>query len=136
MPIVNIWMHEGKDAAYKKHVSEGIHAAMMGVLGVPDDTWDQLFNDMKVGDMIYDPNYFGMPRGPDMIFIQFFFNTRPKEMKERFFEAVADEVTMRTGLRRQDLLMNIVEVPWENWWAYGRTVDPKTGFDTRMKGQG
>lgn len=136
MPMVYIWMNEGKDEAYRKNVSEGIHAAMMDVLGVPEDTWDQFFNEMKPGTMIYDPNYFNVPRGPDMMFIQFFFNTRPKEMKARFFEAVADEVTQRSGLRRQDLLMNIVEVPWENWWAYGRTVDPKTGYDTRMKGQG
>ena len=41
MPMVYIQMHEGKDAAYKKAVSDGIHAAMLDVLGVPDDTWDQ-----------------------------------------------------------------------------------------------
>lgn len=134
--MVYIWLHEGRSAENKKQVSEGIHAAMMDVLGVPDDTWDQFFNDMTPGDMVYDPNYFGVPRSADMIFIHFFFNTRPKEMKERFFEAVADEVTRRSGLRREDLLMCITEVPWENWWAYGRTVDPNTGFDTRMKGQG
>lgn len=136
MPMVYIWMHEGKDAEYKKQVSEGIHAAMMDVLGVPDDTWDQFFNEMEKGNMVYDQNYFGVHRSPDMMFIHFFFNTRPREMKERFFEAVADEVTKRSGLRREDLLMSITEVPWENWWAFGRTVDPKTGFDTRMKGQG
>lgn len=133
MPIVYIWMHEGKDSEYKKQVSEGIHAAMMNVLGVLEDTWDQFFNEMQPGNMVYDPNYFGIRRSPDMIFIHFFFNTRPKEMKERFFEAVADEVTKRSGLRREDLLMSITEVSWENWWAYGRTVDPETGFDTRMK---
>jgi 4-oxalocrotonate tautomerase len=136
MPMVYIQMHQGKDAAYKKAVSEGIHVAMMDVLGVPKDTWDQFFYEHKVGNMVYDPNYFDVPRSPDMMFIHFFFNTRPKEMKERFFEAVADEVTKRAGLRREDLLMAITEVPWENWWAYGRTVDPTTGFDTRMKGQG
>ena len=136
MPMVYIQMHEGKDAAYKKAVSDGIHVAMMDVLGVPDDTWDQFFNEHKPGNMVYDSNYFGVPRSPDMMFIHFFFNTRPKEMKERFFEAVADEVTKRAGLRREDLLMAITEVPWENWWAFGRTVDPKTGFDTRMKEQG
>lgn len=136
MPMVYIQMHEGKSAEYKKQVSEGIHTAMMDVLGVPEDTWDQIFNEHTPGNMVYDPNYFDVPRGPDMLFIHFFFNTRPKEMKERFFEAVADEVTKRSGLRRQDLLMAITEVPSENWWAYGRKVNPETGFDTRMKGQG
>ncbi|UDL94069.1 tautomerase family protein [Lichenihabitans sp. PAMC28606] len=132
MPMVYIQMHEGKGAAYKKAVSDGIHVAMMDVLGVPDDTWDQFFNEHMPGNMVYDANYFGVHRSPDMIFIHFFFNTRPKEMKERFFERVADELTKHAGLRREDLLMAITEVPWENWWAYGRTIDPKTGFDTRM----
>ena len=57
-------------------------------------------------------------------------------MKDRFLGAVADEATARAGVRRQDLLMAITEGPAENWWAHGRTVDPVTGFDTRMKGQG
>ena len=69
------------------------------------------------------------------MFIHFFFNTRPKEIKDRFFKAVADEVTERAGLRREDLLMAITGAPWKNLWTYGRTVDPTTGFDTRMKGQ-
>jgi 4-oxalocrotonate tautomerase len=136
MPMVHIWMHEGKTAEYKAQISEGIHTAMMDVLGVPSDTWDQMFNEMKPGNMIYDPNYFDVPRSPDMVFVHFFFNERPKDMKERFFEAVADEVTARSGLRREDLAMAITEMPRENWWVFGRKVNPKTGYDIRMKGQG
>lgn len=124
MPMVYIWMHEGKSADYKKQVSDGIHAAMMDVLGVPEDTWDQFFNEMQPGNMVYDPNYFGVHRSPDIMFIHFFFNTRPKEMKDRFFEAVADQVTSRAGLRREDLLMAITEMPWENWWAMAGRLTP------------
>lgn len=72
--------------------------------------------------MVYDPNYFGMPRTPDMMFFHFFFNTRPKEMKERFSEAVADQVTSRSGLRSEDLLMAITEVPWERYQETACTI--------------
>lgn len=136
MPMIHIWMHEGKPKQYKKHVSEGIHAAMVDVLGAPADTWDHMFNDMAPGDMVYAPNFFDIPRSTDVIFIHFFLNERPKEIKARFFETCADEVTKRCGLRREDLMMTISETASENWWVHGRKVDPKTGFDARMSGRG
>lgn len=133
MPMVYIWTHEGKSEERLKGISEGIHAAMVDVLKVSDDTWDQFINEMPPGRMIYDRNYWGVPRSDDMVFIQFFFNTRPAELKARFFEAVVDEVTRRAQLKRSDLILTITEVAAENWWAHGREVDPNTGFDTRMK---
>ena len=135
MPLIHIWMHEGKSADYKRQLSEGIHAAMIEVLEVPEDTWDHVFNEKRPGDMVYDRNFFDVPRSADMVFIHFFFNERSKNVKERFFEAVADEVTKRSGLRREDLMMTITETAKENWWAYGRKVDPETGFDARMTSQ-
>lgn len=132
MPMIHIWMHRGKDADYKRRISEGIHAAMVDVLGVTEDTWDHVFNELRPGDMVYDRNYAGMQRSDDMVFIHFFLNPRPKEMKARFFNAVADEVTTRAKLARTDLMMTLTEQAPENWWAEGRVVDPQTGFDVRM----
>ena len=136
MPMIYVMLHEGKSAEYKQQVSDGIHAAMVNVLHVPPDTYDHFFSEKAKGDMVYDRKYFGVERTDDMMFIQFFFNTRPAALKQKLFERVADEITQRTGLRREDLLMSIVEVAADNWWAFGRTTDPKTGFDTRMKDGG
>ncbi len=132
MPMVYISMHQGKPPEYRSAISDGIHDAMKTVLNVPGDVYDHFFNELPVGNMVYDPEYFGVHRSPDIVYIHFFFNTRPPEVKAAFFEAVVQEVTSRSGLRREDLIMAITEVPAENWWAYGRTVDPKTGFDSRM----
>lgn len=136
MPMVYIWMHEGKTPEYRRQISDGIHAAMMEVLKTPEDVLDHFLNELPRGNIVYDPNYFDVPRSPDIVYIHFFFNTRPKEQKAAFFEKVADEVTARSGLKREDLIMAITEVPAENWWAYGRTIDPGTGLDTRMKNGG
>jgi len=133
MPMVYIWTHEGKSEETLKGISDGIAAAMQSVLKVPPDTFDHFINEMPKGRMIYDRNYFGVPRSEAMTFIHFFFNTRPRELKAAFFEAVADEVTRRAGLDRADLLMSITEVSAENWWAFGRSINPDTGYDTRMQ---
>ena len=136
MPMIYVFQHEGKSAEHKKKVSDGIHAAMVNVLNVPEDTYDQFFFDKAKSDMVYDRKYFNIARSEDMMFIQFFFNTRPPALKQKFFERVVAEVTQRTGMQQEDMLLSIVEVAPENWWAYGRTIDPKTGFDTRMKNGG
>lgn len=47
MPVVYIRIHEGIFAGYKKNVSERVHAAMVDVLGVHDDTWDQFFSEFE-----------------------------------------------------------------------------------------
>ena len=137
MPIINISLYEGKSPEFKKKISDAIHAAMTEVLHVPLDTYDHFFFDKAKSDMVFDRNYFGIERTEGMIFIQFFFNARPPALKAKFFDRVAHEITTRVPSHRQeDLLMCIVEVAPENWWAYGRTIDPVTGFDTRMKDGG
>lgn len=135
MPMIHIWMHEGKDAEYRKQISEGIHFAMIDALGVPDDTWDHVFNELKPGNMVYDRNFAGVPRSDDMVFVHFFLNGRPKEMKQKLFEAVAKEVTERSGLAKENLMMTLTEQKPEDWWALGREVDPGTGLDVRMLGK-
>ena len=133
MPMVYIWTHEGKSEQRLQAISQGVHAAMVDVLKVSEDTYDHFINTLPHGRMVYDRNYFNVARSEDMVFIHFFFNKRTPELKARFFEAVAAEVTARAQLSRADLIMAITEVAPENWWAYGRDVDPATGYDTRMQ---
>jgi 4-oxalocrotonate tautomerase len=40
---------------------------------------------------------------------------RTVEMKKAFFKAVADGLSERLGLGREDVVINLVEVQKENW---------------------
>jgi phenylpyruvate tautomerase PptA (4-oxalocrotonate tautomerase family) len=40
---------------------------------------------------------------------------RTLELKRAFYQAVADGLHERIGLRREDVLINLVEVKKENW---------------------
>jgi len=66
------------------------------------------------------------------VIIRMTFNHRPPAQKAALFETVADRLVTTVGMRREDVLMTILETAAENWWATGRTIDPETGFDTRM----
>jgi 4-oxalocrotonate tautomerase len=50
------------------------------------------------------------------VFIQLTLNAgRTIEQKKGFYRAVADGLHQRLGLRREDVLINLIEVGKENW---------------------
>lgn len=106
---------------------------MVEAMKIPEDDFFQLTHEMDEANFNYDPNYFGIPRSEKMVFIQFFFNARAASAKQIIFKTIADKLVQSLGLRREDLIMNIVETAPESWWIEGREVDPRTGTDSRMK---
>lgn len=132
MPLINVWLRKGTAPEYRKAISGSIHKAMMDVLKIPEDDYFQVTGELDPENMIFDPNYFGIPRSEKMVFIRFSFNARPAAVKQRLFEATADNLVTSPGIRREDLGMSILELAPENWWAHARTVDPDTGTDSRM----
>ncbi|MGW2378345.1 tautomerase family protein [Kitasatospora sp. NPDC001683] len=87
---------------------------------------------MEPADILHPPTFFGIECSTDSVIIWMTFKHRPPAQKAALFEAVADRLATATGLRRQDVLMTVLETAAENWWVEGRTIDPETGFDTRM----
>lgn len=132
MPIVHVHLMKGSSPDYRRAVAGAIKAALNGVLELPDDDYNQITFEHEPENMIYDPNFFGLPRSEKMIFVSMSFNQRSPELKQRLFETIARNLVEAVDLRIEDVMMNIVEVARENWWAHGRTVNPETGFDSRM----
>lgn len=133
MPIIHVHMKKGVTKEYKKAISDGIYKAMIDVLGLPLDDYNQLTFEMEPEDMRYDPNYFGEHRSEKVIFIQLTFNDgRSAELKTKLFETIANNLVENPGMRIQDVMMLITESGRQNWWAYARTVNPETGLDSRM----
>ncbi|BCJ50353.1 hypothetical protein Asp14428_18280 [Actinoplanes sp. NBRC 14428] len=108
---------------------------MIDVLGIPDDDYFQLTHEQTAENLIYDRNFFGVPRSDDAVLVALSFNARPAAAKQALFEAIAGNLERDPGLPRTDLFMTIVETAPENWWAQGRTVDPISGTDSRMAPQ-
>jgi len=132
MPIIHVHLKKGTSLKHRESIKTAIHDAMKAVLGVPDDDYNQITYEHEPENMIYDPNYFGVPRSEKMVFIGLVFNARPAQQKQALFEKIAANVVEYAGLRIEDVMMNIQETDPANWWAYARTVDPKTGTDSRM----
>lgn len=68
------------------------------------------------GDLIYDPAYLGIARTDGVVFIQITLNAgRTVEMKKKLYARIAELLAEKPGVRKEDVLINLVEVPKENW---------------------
>ena len=132
MPLIYVTMQKGKSAEYRDAIRSSIQQAMIDEFGVPLDDYSQVTMQVDPEDMKFDPNFFGLARSSDTIFVDLRFNKRPPEPKIRLCEAIADNLTASPGLRHADIMIVIKEVAPANWWVHGRTVDPVTGTDSRM----
>jgi 4-oxalocrotonate tautomerase len=116
MPLVRIDLLEGKSPEYRAQVGEIIYQALQDCFGVPKDDRFQVITEHSGSGLVIDRNYLGIHRSDDCIFVQITHNTgRTVEMKQRFYKAVADGLHETLKLRREDVLINLVEVPKENW---------------------
>ncbi|MFI6950432.1 tautomerase family protein [Streptomyces sp. NPDC050422] len=132
MPFVEIYLRKGKTPGFRKAVSAAVHESMREVFQIPEDDLFHVVHDMEPDDILQAPTFAGVERSVDSVFIRMTFNHRPPAQKAALFEAIADRVTSATGMRREDVLMTVLETAAENWWVQGRIIDPETGFDTRM----
>ena len=116
MPLVRVDLVQGKSADYRKAISEVIYDAMIKTINVPKDDRFQVITEHPAEGLIFDPTYLGIHRTADCIFIQVTLNEgRTVEMKRAFYKAIADGLHDRLMLRREDVVINLVEVKKENW---------------------
>jgi phenylpyruvate tautomerase PptA (4-oxalocrotonate tautomerase family) len=124
MPLVRIDLARGKSAAYRQTVGDVVYDAMIETLKAPKDDRFQVITEHSTDDFVFDPNYLGVERSPDCIFIQVTLNAgRTLDQKRAFYKAIADGLHRRLKLRREDTVINLVEVPKENW-SFGHGEAP------------
>jgi len=116
MPLVRIDLLEGKTPEYRMQIGQIVYQALLDVLGVPKDDRFQIITEHPKEGLQFDRDYLGVHRSDDCIFLQITLSSgRTVEMKQRFYKAVADGLHESLKLRREDVFVNLVEVPKENW---------------------
>jgi len=116
MPLVRISLREGTAPEYRKAIADGIHRAMIETIAIPPADHFQVVPEYTADGLIYDPSYLGVERSDRVVFVQITmsFGRKPQQ-KRALFRCMAEILAQSPGLRPQDLLINLVEVAWENW---------------------
>jgi 4-oxalocrotonate tautomerase len=116
MPLARIDLPQGKSPDYRQAVGEVIYDAMIKTINVPKDDRFQVITEHSAEGLIFDPNYLGIHRTADCILIQITLNEgRTLDMKRAFYKAIADGLHDRLKLRREDVIISLIEVKKENW---------------------
>ena len=116
MPLVRIDLVEGKSAQYRSTIVQVVYDAMRETMNVPKDDRFMVITEHPTEGFVADPNYLGIQRSKDCVFIQITLNAgRTLEQKRGFYRAVADGLHQRLSLRREDVFIGLVEVNKENW---------------------
>lgn len=122
MPLVRIFLKRGKPAAYRQAIADGVHRVMTETFSVPVDDRFQIIDEHDDTTLIYDRQYLNIARSDDQVIVQITCNnTRGAEQKKALYARMADILAETPGLRGEDLFINLVEVPKENW-SFGNGI--------------
>jgi 4-oxalocrotonate tautomerase len=116
MPLVRISLRQGRSQEFKNQLGDCVYRAMAETMKVPEGDRFQVITEHDRAGLIYEPEYLGIHHTDGMIFIQVTLNVgRTLEMKKQFYARAAALLKSELDIRPEDVLINLVEVPKENW---------------------
>ena len=116
MPLVRITVARGHGKERLAAMGEAIHRALVTVANAPADDRFQVIEEVPAEHLVFSPSYLGIEHRAPLAFVQVFMNVgRTVEVKKALYAALADAVTATTPIRREDVIVNLVEVARENW---------------------
>jgi 4-oxalocrotonate tautomerase len=116
MPLVRITLAAGRPAADRRRIADAVHDALVATANVPMADRFQVVQEVPAASLVWDVGYLGMSRSPEVVFIEITLNAgRTVEVKQALYAAIAAGLGKAAGVRPDDVLVNLVEVPRENW---------------------
>lgn len=125
MPLVRISHVEGKSAAFAAALSQGVHRAMVDTFNVPADDYFQIVTDhAAVSGVVGPASFLGIDHTPELVMVQITCaEGRTVEQKKALYLAIAGNLASAPGIRREDVIINLVETRRENW-SFGNGEAP------------
>ena len=116
MPLVRIDCSLPLSPEQLRAAGDAVHAAVADVLKVPpDDKFQVLVAHSPVGLNVA-PSYLGVDHSEALVVVQVTLNGgRSVEVKRAFYRRVADDLHAAVGVRREDVIISLIEVAKENW---------------------
>jgi 4-oxalocrotonate tautomerase len=116
MPLVRVDTLKGHYShSQREAIGDAIYQSLLEVGALPDDRF-QIFAEKEPGSLIYGASYLNIQRTNGFVAVQITLNAgRSLEDKRRLYAAIAERMAKLAQVRREDVFINLVEVPRENW---------------------
>jgi 4-oxalocrotonate tautomerase len=120
MPLVRISLPRGKPRAYRQAVADGIHRALVDVIGIPPKDRFQLIAEHEAENRIYNRDYLGVARSDDAVFVEISLRRgRPDALKQAFYRRVVENLAADPGMRPEDVAIVLTE-NGDADWSFGK----------------
>ncbi|MEZ5900377.1 MAG: tautomerase family protein [Hyphomicrobiaceae bacterium] len=117
MPLVRIDLSKDAPDSRVRAISEAVYGAMTDIAKVPLNDKFQIVSRHSLDELIY-PNdgYLGVSYSSDIVFIQVtWVGGRSTEVKKQFYHRIADEIHEKSGVRKEDVWISLVDSGREDW---------------------
>jgi len=122
MPLVRVSILKGKPPEYRRAILSNIYQAMIEAFGVPAEDRFMVLSEHDESDFAFSATYLDIPRTSDLIMIQITANnTRTLDQKKALYAKIVELLVKNPGVRPEDVLISLVEVPKENW-SFGNGI--------------
>jgi len=117
MPLVRIDVDASTSSETLSAICDAVYDAMTSTAKVPAHDKFMVVTKHDAGDLVFpQEGYLGVKYTPGIVFIQITWNVgRTTDVKKAFYRKVADDIHEKTGVRKEDVWINLVEVSPENW---------------------
>ncbi|WP_026202113.1 tautomerase family protein [Bradyrhizobium sp. WSM2793] len=117
MPLARIDVDASTSQEVRRKLSDIVYDAMATIAKVPVHDKFMIVSTHAPGDLVYPKEgYLGIEYTPGIVFIQITWNAgRTTDVKKAFYRKIADDIHEKTGIRKQDVFINLVDVSPENW---------------------
>jgi 4-oxalocrotonate tautomerase len=117
MPLARIDVSAETTPEAAAAIGDVIYDAMLTAANVPEHDRFQIINRHAKDELIYPAaGYLGVTYTSKIIFIQITWNAgRSIEVKKAFYKAVAEGIHAKTGLRKEDVWISLIDVKREDW---------------------
>src|SRR3954466_9685426 len=104
MPVARITLRAGTPARTQRAIADGVHRAMVEVIGIPEKDRFLIIDERPAEAMMFDPTYLDVRR-ENVVFVEITLAPgRPTDLKRAFYRAVADKL-QAAGVRREDVFI-------------------------------
>jgi phenylpyruvate tautomerase PptA (4-oxalocrotonate tautomerase family) len=122
MPLTRVSMLKGKSPEYRRAILDSLYLAMREIFEIPEDDRFMVIEELDPGNFLYGKTYLGIARDDDLVLIQIVVNnTRGPDKKKALYARIAELLAKSPGIKPENVLVNLVDVPKENW-SFGMGV--------------
>lgn len=119
MPLVHIYLQEGKADTYLQTLGDTIHQALMETWQLPENDKLQIIHEKKAEHLRINRQAYledeGVQRTADVVVIQITTSPRTIKQKQAFYRRLPELLEEAIGLSPANVFVNILMVDEEDW---------------------